>query len=210
MWDETAKICLRGDRLRRWHLLHCCPANASLHPCGIINRHLFSHLVPIPLNHAGNVLPYAAIANARVEHEPAVPPTSALLRGCTLLYTANRSSLLDMALWTMTKVTLFNLISQFDTRPLQHPLKSSGLLSSTTSIQALTPHIYERREKKQGAVVAAIPIGNGMRRRVVRQWQSVAACGGVQRRAAGGGRRTMVNFSQKLDVMRNHAVEVSC
>jgi hypothetical protein len=201
---------VRGDRLHRWHLLHCRPANTSSHPCGIIDWHPFSHLVPVPLSCIGNVLPYAAIANARVEHEPAVPPTSALSRGCTLLYTANRSSLLDMVLWTMMKVTSFNLRSQFNMRPLQHPLKSSGLLSGAASIQALIPHIYERREGKQGAVVAAIPIGNGVRQRVVWQPQSVAACGGVQQRAAGGGQQTMVNFSQKLDVMRNHAVEVSC
>jgi hypothetical protein len=127
-----------------------------------------------------------------------------------LLYTANRLSLLDMALWAMTKVTLFNLRSQFNMRQLQHPSKSSGLLSNATSVQALTPHINERRAGKQGVVVAAIPIGNGVRQRVVWQWQSVAACGAVQRLAAGGRRWTVVNFSQKLDVMRNHTVEVSC
>jgi hypothetical protein len=115
------------------------------------------------------------------------PPTSALSRGCTLLYAANRSSLLDMALWTMAKVTSFNLRLQFDMRLLQHPLKSSGLLSGGTSVQALTPHIYERREGMQRAVAAAIAIGNGVRQRAVWQRQSVAACGGVQRRAADNG-----------------------
>jgi len=52
---------------------------------------------------------------------PRYPATRAFSRVCILLYAANRSSLLDMALCTMANVTSFSLRSQFDTRPLQQP-----------------------------------------------------------------------------------------
>jgi hypothetical protein len=41
----------------------------------------FSYLVPIPLDCVGNVLPYAAVANARIEHEALVPPPERPLAG---------------------------------------------------------------------------------------------------------------------------------
>ncbi len=58
---------------------------------------------------------------------------------------------------------------------------SSGLLICATSVQALTPHIYERREGKQCAVAVAIAM-------TLTCGAAKAECGG-ERRAACGGRR---------------------
>ncbi len=84
-----------------------------------------------------------------------------------------------------------------------------NLLASWAVQQAskLWPHISMRKGRKskerwwrlsQSAMACGnVWYGNG------RVWQHVGACSGMRR--AGGG-QTMVNFSQKLDVMRNHAV----